>query len=46
MVKEKELPGAEIPGIIDLYQDAASAFTLNVYREPFTPAGVNAKASK
>jgi hypothetical protein len=46
MVLEKQLPGAVIPGIIDLWRGVASAFTLKVYCESFTPAGANAEGPK
>ena len=45
-LKEKQLPGAAIRGIIDIGRGEGSTFTLNVYREPFTPAGVKAKGFK
>ena len=46
MSKEKQLPGDAIRGIIDVGRGAGSTFTLNVYSEFFTPAGVKAKGFK
>jgi hypothetical protein len=43
MAEEKELLGGAIRGMIDIGRGAGSTFTLNVYPEAFTPAGVKTK---